>query len=122
MNRKKNILIINLLAAPGGLISFLIALFYSQEVSSTFFFLYFGIFYIFIPKRILALIPTFESVKVYWKSRKTKNKLKLFGKHTKYQDQVYEPLIKMGVPKKIQLVQGIGLILLVIGIIFFAGL
>ena len=122
MNRKKNILIINILATPGGLISFLIALFYSQEISSTFFFLYFGLFYIFIPKRILALIPTFNSVKQYWKSRKTKNKLKLFGKYTRYQDQVYEPLIKMSVSKKIQLVQFVGLILLVIGIVFFAGL
>ena len=122
MSRKKNILIINLLATPGGLISLLIALFYSQEISSTFFFLYFGLFYLFIPKRILALIPTFNSVKQYWKSRKTKNKLKLFGKYTRYQDQVYEPLIKMSVSKKIQLVQFVGLILLVIGIVFFAGL
>ncbi|MBT4870293.1 MAG: hypothetical protein HON47_01865 [Candidatus Diapherotrites archaeon] len=122
MDRKKNILIINIFATPGGLISFLIALFYSQEISSTFFFLYFGIFYIFLPKQILGLIPTFESVKKYWKSRKQKNAIPLFGKNTRYQDQEYEPLIKMNVPKKFLLVQGIGLVLLVIGIVLFAGL
>ncbi|MFA5764120.1 MAG: hypothetical protein WC915_04880 [archaeon] len=107
MNRKLNILLINILGFPGSVISFFIS-FYNQTLSLAFFFLYFGLFYIFLSKRILALIPTFDSIK----------KRSFFGKDARFQDQEYEPLIKLNVNQKILLVQGIGLALLLIGIIF----
>jgi len=107
MNRKINVLLLNVLAWVGGITTFIIAL-TNQQLSLSFFFVYFGFYYLFLPKRILALIPTYKSVRK-----------KLFsGPNARFQDQEYEPLIRATVAKKILLVQGIGIGLLLIGMIF----
>jgi hypothetical protein len=111
MNRKKNFLAMNILCIFGGGFAFILTLFIDAIISAGFFFTYFGIWYFFIPKRLLGLVPLFDSVR---KHRKNKSQKILF------QDEADEKIksITISLRLKLFLMKLVGVVIFVIGIYF----
>jgi len=111
MNRKKNFLAMNVLCFFGGITAFILTIFVDAIISTGFFFTYFGVWYFFIPKRLLGLVPLFDSVR---KHKKNKNIKILF------QDEADEKINTLRIPLKLKLflMKLIGVIIFIVGCYF----
>jgi len=113
MNRKKNFLAMNVLCIFGGGFAFILTFFIDAIISAGFFFTYFGIWYFFIPKRLLGLVPLYASVQKHRKNKKQK---------ILFQDEADEKIksVIISLKLKLFLMKLVGVIIFIIGIYFLS--